>query len=105
MSSSSLVNSVLEVGTSLSFKFKNFSFKLTTMPLKITTSKKPLPVAKRSSLRNRSYEVEPASGRKVYPSREYTQPVRPPPLSDEEVASLQTSCSVLRYDPHLYRTG
>ena len=49
----------------LSFKFKNFSFNLTTMPLKITTSKKPLPVAKRSSLRNRSYEVEPASGRKV----------------------------------------
>ena len=73
------------------------------MPLKISPSKKPLPVAKRSSLRNRSYEVELASGRKVHPSREYSAPIRPPPLSDEEAASLQTSCSssrsVLRYDP------
>ena len=73
------------------------------MPLKIPTSKKPLPVAKRSSLRNRPYEVEPASGRQVYPSREYTATIRPPLLSDEEAAALQTSCwasrSVLRYDP------
>ena len=69
------------------------------MPLKISPSKKPLPVAKRSSLRNRSYEVEPVSGRKVYPSREYQQPIRPPPLSDQEAAAFQTSRSVLRYDP------
>ena len=72
------------------------------MPLKITPSKKPPPVAKRSSLRNRSYEVQPASGRKVYPSRDFAAPVRPPPLTDEEVAALQASCqssrSVLRYD-------
>ena len=43
--------------------------------------------------------MEPASGRKVYPSRGYTQPVRPPPLSDVETASFQTSRSVLRYNP------
>ena len=49
-----------------SFKFQSFSFKFRTMPLKITPSKKPLPVAKRSSLRNRSYKVEPASGRKGF---------------------------------------
>ena len=76
---------------------------LNIMPLKITPSKKPLPVGKRSSLRNRSYEVQPASGRKVYPSRDFVAPVRPPPLTDEEVAALQTfnhfSRSVLRYDP------
>ena len=76
----------------------NISFKI-IMPLKITPSKKPLPVAKRSSLRNRSYEVEPVSGRIVYPSREYQQPIRPPPLSDQEAAAFQTSRSVLRYDP------
>ena len=69
------------------------------MPLQITPSKGPLPVDKRSSLRNKSYEVEPASGRNVYPSRGYIQPVRPPPLSDEEASSFQTSRSVLRYDP------
>ena len=78
-------------------------FALDNMPKKISPSKRPLPVGKRSSLRNRSYEVEPASGRKVYPSREYTAPIRPPPLTDEEVAVLQTSNqlsrSVLRYDP------
>ena len=76
---------------------------LNIMPLKITPSKKPLPVGKRSSLRNRSNEVQPASGRKVYPSRDFVAPVRPPPLTDEEVAALQTSNqfsrSVLRYDP------
>ena len=73
------------------------------MPLKISPSKRPLPVGKRSSLRNRSYEVEPASGRKVHPSRDFVAPVRPPPLTNEEVAVLQTSNqlsrSVLRYDP------
>ena len=69
------------------------------MPLRITPSKRPLPVGKRSSLRNKTYEVEPASGRKIYPSRGYVQPVRPPPLSDEEAASFQTSRSVQRYDP------
>ena len=73
------------------------------MPKKISPSKRPLPVGKRSSLRNRSYDVEPASGRKVYPSRDFVAPVRPPPLTDEEVAVLQTSNqlsrSVLRYDP------
>ena len=60
-------------------------------------------MGKRSSLRNRSYEVERASGRKVYPSRDFVAPIRPPPLTDEEVAVLQTSNqlsrSVLRYDP------
>ena len=73
------------------------------MPLKISPSKKPLLVAKRSSMRNRWYEVEPATGRKVYPSRKYSAPNHPPPLSDEEAAYLQTSCSssryVLRHDP------
>ena len=73
------------------------------MLLKISPSKRPLPVAKRSSLRNRSYEVEPIPGRKVYPSREYSseyqQPIRPPPLSDQEAAAFQTSRSVSRYDP------
>ena len=76
---------------------------LNIMPLKITPSKKPLPIGKRSSLRNRSDEVQPASGRKVYPSRDFVAPVRPPPLTDEEVAALQTSNqfsrSILRYDP------
>ena len=74
------------------------------MPLKITPSKNPLPIGKRSSLRNRSYEVQPASGRKVYPSRDFIAPVRPPPLIEEEVAALQLSNqisrSVLRYDPN-----
>ena len=73
------------------------------MPLKIIPSKRPLPVAKRSSLRNCSYEVEPIPGRKVYPSREYPseyqQPIRPPPLSDQEAAAFHTSRSVSRYDP------
>ena len=58
----------------------------------------PLPVGKRSSLRNKSYEVEPASVWEIYSSRGYVQPVRPPPLSDEEAASFQTSRSVQRYD-------
>ena len=39
----------------------------------------------------------------MYPSRNFAAPVRPPPLTDEEVAALQASCqssrSVLRYDP------
>jgi hypothetical protein len=61
------------------------------MPLRITPSKRPLPVGKRSSLRKKSYEVEPIPGPKVYPSREYPVPVRPPPLSDVEAASFQTS--------------
>ena len=73
------------------------------MPKKISPSKRPLPVGKRYSLRNRSYEVEPASGRKVYPSRDFVAPIRPPPLTDEEGAVLQTSNqvsrSVLSYDP------
>ena len=87
-------------------KFKSssrYSFCVSRMPKKISPSKRPLPVGKRSSLRNRSYEVEPASGRKVYPSRDIVAPIRPPPLSDEEVAVLQTSNhvsrSVLSYDP------
>ena len=79
------------------------SVRLDNMPKKVSPSKRPLSVGKRSSLRNRSYEVEPASGRKVYPSRDFVAPVRPPPLTDEEVAVLQTSNqfyrSVLRYDP------
>ena len=61
------------------------------MPLKISPSKRPLPVGKRSSLRNRSYEVEPVPGRKVFLSRDYPTPVRPPPLSDAEVTALQHS--------------
>ena len=61
------------------------------MPLRITPSKRPLPVAKRSSLRIRSYEVEPLSGPKVYPSRAYPIPVRPTPLSDQKAAAFQTS--------------
>ena len=61
------------------------------MPLRITPSKRPLPVAKRSSLRNKSYEVEPVPGRKVYPSREYPVPVRPPPLSDQEASAFPIS--------------
>ena len=73
------------------------------MPKKMSPSKRPLPVGKRSSLRNRSYEVEPVSGRKVYPSRDFVAPVRPPPLTDEEVSALQSSNqvsrSVSRYDP------
>jgi hypothetical protein len=36
------------------------------MPLGISLSKRPLPVGKCSSLRNKSYEVEPAPGRQVY---------------------------------------
>ena len=73
------------------------------MPKKMSPSKRPLPVGKRSSLRNRAYEVEPASSRKVYPSRDFVAPVRPPPLTDDEVSALQSSNqvsrSVLRYDP------
>ena len=69
------------------------------MPLRITPSKGPLPVGKRSSLRNKSYQVEPASGRKIYSSRGYVQPIHPQPLSDEEAASFQTSRSVQLYDP------
>ena len=69
------------------------------MPSRITPSKEPVPVDKRSSLRNKSYEVEPASGRKIYPSRGYIQPIRLPPISDAEAASFQTSRSVQRYNP------
>ena len=73
------------------------------MPKKISPSKRPLPIGKRISLRNRSYEVEPASGRKVYPSRDFVAPVRPPPLTDDEVLALQSSNQVSRlvsrYDP------
>ena len=43
--------------------------------------------------------MEPASGRKVYPSRGYAQPIRPPPLSDDEAALFYTSRSVQRYNP------
>ena len=100
-----LVISAVVGSSSLSFQQSsvpaNVSFQV--MPLKITPSKRPLPVAKRSSLRNRSYEVEPIPGRKVYPSREYPseyqQPIRPPPLSDQEAAAFHTSRSVSRYDP------
>ena len=53
------------------------------------------PFGKRSSLRNKSYEVEPAPGRKVCPSRGYPQVIRPPPLSDGEAALFNTSRSVL----------
>ena len=69
------------------------------MPLKITHSKKPLPVAKRSSLRNKSYEVVPVPGRKVYLSRDIPEPIRPPPLSDEEAAAFQSSRSFVLQDP------
>ena len=69
------------------------------MPLRITPSKGPLPVGKRSSLRNKSYEVEPAYGRKIHPSRGYAQPIRPPPLSDDEAALFHTSRAVQRYNP------
>ena len=58
------------------------------MPLRITPSKQPLPVGKRSSLRNKSYEVVPALGPKIYPSDNIPAPVRPPPLSDEDAAIL-----------------
>ena len=61
------------------------------MPLRISPSKKPLPVGKQSSLRNKSYEVIPAPGRKVYLSDNYPTPARPPPLSDQEVFALQRS--------------
>ena len=43
--------------------------------------------------------MEPASGRKNYPSRGYAQPVCPPPLSDDEAALFHTSRSVQRYNP------
>ena len=69
------------------------------MPLKITHSKKPLPVAKRSSLRNKSYEVVPVPGRKVYLSRDIPEPICPPPLSDEEAAAFQSSRSFVLQDP------
>ena len=79
------------------------SERLNNMPKRVSPSERPLPVGKRSSLRNRSYEVEPASGRTVYPSRDFVAPIRPPPLTDEEVAVLQTSNqfsrSGLKYDP------
>ena len=68
------------------------------MPLRITPSKAPLPTGKRSSLRNKSYEVEPAPGRKVCLSRGYPQIVRPPPLSDDEAALFNSSRSVLLYN-------
>ena len=68
------------------------------MSLRITPSKGPLPVGNRSSLRNKSYEVEPAPRRKVYPSRGYPQVIRPPPLSDDEAALFNTSRSVLLYN-------
>ena len=58
------------------------------MPLRITPSKQPLPSGKRSSLRNKSYEVVPALGPKIYPSDNIPAPVRPPPLSDEDAALL-----------------
>ena len=43
--------------------------------------------------------MEPASGRKIYPSRGYVQPIRPPPLSDVEAALFCTSRSVQLYNP------
>ena len=68
-----LVISAVVGSSSLSFQQSsvpaNVFVSFQVMPLKITPSKSPLPVAKRSSLRNRSYEVEPIPGRKVYPSR------------------------------------
>ena len=42
--------------------------------------------------------MEPAPGRKVYPSRGYPQIVRPPPLSDDEAALFNSSRSVLLYN-------
>ena len=68
------------------------------MPLRITPSKAPVPTGKRSSLRNKSYEVEPASGRKVYPSRGFPPVVRPPPISDDEVALFHSSRLVSLYN-------
>ena len=68
------------------------------MPLRITPSIRPLPVGKRSSLRNESYEVVPALGRKVYLSDNIPVPVRPPPLSDQDAAAL-FSRSQFRSDP------
>ena len=76
----------------------SLSYSTLEMPLRITPSKGPLPVGKRSSLRNKSYEVEPALGRKVYPSRGYPQVIRPPPLSDDEAALFNSSRSVLLYN-------
>jgi hypothetical protein len=61
------------------------------MPLKITPSKRPVPVAKRSSLRQKSYEVDPIRGPKIYSSRGLLEPIRPPHLSDEEAAAIQSS--------------
>ena len=80
---------------------------VSSMPLRMTPSKRHLPVAKRSSLRNKSYEVEPAQGRKVYPSRGYPIPVRPPPLPEKKDAAFQSlispesaaDMSPLPYDP------
>ena len=76
------------------------------MPKRRSPTKRLFPVQKRSSLRNNPlsfYEGEPASGRKVYPSRDFVEPIRPPPLTDEQVEVLQASNkvsrSVLRYDP------
>ena len=68
------------------------------MPLRITPSKAPLPTGKRSSLRNKSYEVEPASGRKVYPSLGFPPVVRPPPISDDEAALFHSSRLVSLYN-------
>ena len=43
--------------------------------------------------------MEPASGRKIYPSRGNAQPIRPPPLSDDEAALFHTSRSLQHYNP------
>ena len=43
--------------------------------------------------------MEPAYGRKIHPSRGYAQPIRPPPLSDDEAALFYTSRSVQLYNP------
>ena len=82
----------------LVFRVASLKFSLKSMPLTITPSKKPLPVGKRSSLRNKSYEVVPALGRTVYLSDDMPVPVRPPPLSDQEAVAL-FSHSQSRPDP------
>ena len=57
------------------------------MPRKIVHTTKSPPIAKRNPLRNRSYDVIPALGPKVYPSRSYEPRVLPPQIPPEFVAA------------------
>jgi hypothetical protein len=50
--------------------YRSAVFNVSKMPLKIT------PSTKRSSLRQKSYEVDPIRGPKIYPSRGFFEPVR-----------------------------